>query len=327
MIRRLIAHLEVKDNGEVRVPANNFHSIRYILAAFVLYSHSFGLLALPEPGLFAYTYGALAVKCFFALSGYLIATSCLRTANLSRYAWNRALRILPALLIALMASHYVGAYFDFFKGNPVPYIVNGPIWTLPWEILCYCLCGFLWWMGLLTISSLGSVVVISWMLFIILPSESETSAVIVPLMLLFFSGAYIALNKKSIDLSIAGPISFVLLIFVCLDTRSVVLTWIFSHVPFMYGPGFTAHKYQVLVFLLSLPFALIWLGYCKPAIPLRNDYSYGIYILGWPVQQVIVATIPSSTPVLLFILSLAVTHCFAMLSWHLVEKRALMFKH
>ncbi len=325
MIRRLIAHLEVFRGGEVRVPANNFHAIRYVLAVSVLYSHSFGLLALPEPGLFAFTFGSLAVKCFFALSGYLIAMSCLRTANLSHYAWNRALRIFPALFIAMTASHYVGAHFDFFKGNPVPYIVNGPVWTLSWEILCYCLCGFLWWLGLLTISSLGPIVVISWMLFIILPSGSETAAVIAPLLLLFFSGAYIALNKKNLNLAIAGPISLVVLIFVCLDTNATALTWIFSHVPFMYGPGFTAQKHHVLFFLFSLPFALIWLGYCRPVIPLRHDYSYGIYILGWPVQQVVVATM-THIPGPLFIISWAITHCLAMLSWHMIEKRALMFK-
>lgn len=325
MIRRLIAHLEVKSGGEVRVPANNFHAIRYVLAAFVLYSHSFGLLALPEPGLFAYTYGALAVKCFFALSGYLIAMSCLRTANLSFYAWNRALRILPALMIALIASHYAGEYFIFFQKNPVPNIVNGPVWTLSWEILCYCLCGLLWWLGLLTISSLGAIVVISWMLFAILPTTSETAAVIVPLMLLFFSGAYIALNKKNLNLSIAGPIFFILLVLICLDTNAVGLTWIFNHVPFIYGPNFTAQKYYMIVFLFSLPFALIWLGYCKPVIPLRNDYSYGMYIFGWPVQQVIVAMLPPP-PIFLFVASLAITHCLAMLSWHMIEKRALMFK-
>lgn len=46
MMRRLMAHFEVTSD-EVRVPANNFYAIRYVLALFVLYSHSFGLLVLP----------------------------------------------------------------------------------------------------------------------------------------------------------------------------------------------------------------------------------------------------------------------------------------
>ncbi len=325
MIKRLIAHLEIKNGGEIKVPSNNFHAIRYVLALLVLYSHSFGLLALPEPGLFAFTYGSLAVKCFFALSGYLIALSCMRTANLIHYAWNRILRIFPALVIALIASHYIGKYFDFFITNPVPYIVNGPVWTLSWEVLCYCLCGLLWWLGLLTISSLGTIVVISWMLFIILPTTSETAAVIAPLLLLFFSGAYIALNKKNFNLTVAGPIFFAWLVFICFDSNAMSLTWLINQVPFLYGPSFTTQKYQLLIFLFSLPFVLLWLAYCKPVIPIHNDYSYGLYILGWPVQQVIVATMRPS-PVLLFIISWAITHCLAMLSWHIIEKRALKFK-
>lgn len=325
MDRRLIAHLEIKSSGEVHVPKNNFHALRYLLAVMVLYSHSFGLLALPEPGLFAFTFGALAVKCFFALSGYLIALSCMRTSKLSFYAWNRAIRILPALLIAMLLSHYVGVYFSFFVSNPVPYIVNGPVWTLTWEILCYCLCGLLWWLGMLSVSTLGAIVATSWVIFIISPGVSEASIVVAPLVLLFFSGAYIALNKKIFDLSIAGPVFFALLVWICIDTNGAVITWFFKYIPFLYGPAFPIQKYQLLIFLFSLPFALLWLAYNKITIPLRNDYSYGMYILGWPVQQVVVATL-SPTPILLFVISLAATHCLAMLSWHMIEKRALMFK-
>lgn len=325
MIRRLIAHLQILNGGGVKAPSNNFHIIRYILALLVLYSHSYGLLALAEPGLFTFTFGSLAVKCFFALSGYLIALSCLRTGNLGFYAWNRALRILPALLFALIVSHYVGKYFNFFIHNPVPYITNGPIWTLTWEVLCYFLCGLLWWLGLLTISSLGAIVVVSWLLFIILPTTSDAAMVIAPLMLLFFLGAYIAVNKKHINLNVAGPVFFLLLVFVCLDPNAVGLTWLFKNIPFLYGPSLTTQKYQLIIFLFSLPFALIWLAHCKPAIALHNDYSYGMYILGWPVQQVIIATI-SPPPMLLFVITWVITHCLAMLSWHVVEKRALKFK-
>ena len=325
MIRRLVTRLLILRGGEVKSPSNNFHVIRYILALLVLYSHSYGLLALPEPGLFIFTFGALAVKCFFALSGYLIALSCLRTDNLGFYAWNRSLRILPALFIALIASHYVGKYFNFFINNPVPYILNGPVWTLTWEVLCYFLCGLLWWLGLLTISSLGAIVIISWMFFTVLQTTDDTASVIVPLMLLFFLGAYIAVNKKHINLTVAGPIFLLLLAFICLDPNALALTWLFKSIPFLYGPNFTTQKYQSLIFLFSLPFALIWLAHCKPVIPLHNDYSYGMYIFGWPVQQVIVA-ISAPPPMLLFFSSWLITQCLAMLSWHLVEKKALKFK-
>jgi len=325
MKRRLMEHFEIKGGDNSRVPENNFHAIRYLLALAVLYSHSYGLLALPEPGIFLYTFGALAVKCFFALSGYLIARSCLRTANLRHYAWNRILRILPALIVALIASYYVASYFDHFINNPVPYINNGPIWTLFWEMFCYGICGLLWWLGLLRVSSLGAIVAVSWLLYIVLPTTSETALIIAPLVMLFFLGAYIAINKKNLDLTIAGPFFFGLLILASIDTDYVSLTWLLNNVPFLYGPNMPIHEYQTLIFLFSLPFFLIWLAYQKPFIILKNDYSYGMYIFAWPIQQVIVSTM-SPSPLILFAVSWATTHCIAMLSWHLIEKNVLKFK-
>ena len=284
MIRRLETYLPMLRGKEIKSPSNNFHLIRYILALLVLYSHSYGLLALPEPGLFVFTFGSLAVKCFFALSGYLIALSCLRTNNMGFYAWNRALRIFPALFIALIAGHYVGKYFNFFTNNPVAYIINGPVWTLTWEIVCYCFCGLLWWLGLLTINSLGSIVIFSWLLFIIFPTTSDAATVIAPLMLLFFLGAYIAVNKKNINLNVAGPIFLLVLAFVSFDSNGAWFIWLFKSIPFLYGPNFATQKYQLVIFLFSLPFFLIWLANCKPVMHVNNDYSYGMYILGWPVQ-------------------------------------------
>ncbi|KAB0563436.1 acyltransferase, partial [Helicobacter pullorum NCTC 12824] len=87
-----------------------------MLAALVIYSHSFGLLGLPEAGVFRYGFGTLAVKCFFALSGYLITLSCLRSASLYGFALNRTLRIAPALIVALIFSHFIGVYFNKFIG-------------------------------------------------------------------------------------------------------------------------------------------------------------------------------------------------------------------
>lgn len=307
--------------------SNNFHLIRYVLAVLVLYSHSFGLLKLPEPGLFQDTFGSFAVKCFFALSGYLITLSCLRSAHLGHYILNRSLRIAPALIVALIASHFIGIYFKFFISNPVPYITNGPVWTLPWEVLCYTLCGVLWWAGLLNKNALGAVVAVSWLIFVVLPGSGDTNAVIAPLLLLFFMGSLIALDEKQFNVKISGPLFGLLLIGIVVDTTQAGISFFFKYIPFMYGPGLIPQRYYYFLYIFSLPFVLIWLAlYIKPLFNLRNDYSYGMYVFGWPVQQMIIAFF-SPPPITLFVTSLVVTHCFAMLSWHLIEKRMLMLKH
>ncbi|MGY2164209.1 acyltransferase family protein [Pseudomonas tolaasii] len=322
----MIKHVEILPDGKPAKMGNNFHLLRYVLAALVIYSHSFGLLGLPEAGVFRYGFGTLAVKCFFALSGYLITLSCLRSASLYGFALNRTLRIAPALIVALIFSHFIGVYFNKFIGNPVEYIVNGPVWTLSWEVLCYALCGFLWWFGALNKNVLTAIVVVAWGLYCLIPGSNDASAVISPMILLFFTGSVIALNEQQFNLRISGPVFFVLLIVLCVDTGGSIGTWFFEQIPFLYGPGMSVMDYYTLLFLFALAFALIWLAlYVKPVLNLRNDYSYGLYIYAWPVQQSLIALF-SPPPLILFVSSLAVTHVLAMASWHLLEKRVLRFK-
>lgn len=320
-------HVEIAQDGKAKEIGNNFHLMRYVLAALVLYSHSYGLLKLPEPGLFRYTLGSFSVKCFFVLSGYLITLSCLRSYNLGHFLINRALRIGPALVIALTASHFLANHFNSFIGNPVPYIINGPVWTLPWEIFCYCLCGLLWWLGLMTKQTIGSIVTTSWLLFISLPQSSETNTVIAPLFLLFFMGSFIALGKNQLNIRLSGPLFTLALLAICFDTKLLGMQWIFNQIPFLYGPNYSNSEYYYFLYLFSLPFSLIWLAlHIKPILKIKNDYSYGIYIYGWPVQQALISLF-SPTPIFLFAGSLLITHCLSIISWHLIEKKALTFKY
>jgi len=306
---------------------NNFHAIRYVLAALVLYSHSYGLLALREPVILGHTFGSFAVQGFFALSGYLIVLSCYRVGHLGHYFLNRILRILPALLVALLLSHFLSIAFDRFTGNPVQYIVNGPIWTLSWEVLCYILCGLLWWLGLLQTSALGGLLVALWVAFVTAPTQGETNAVIAPLMLLFFSGGFVALNERHLNLRVAGFFCLLVLAFLAVDNQASWIQKLLAEIPFLYGPGISAKRHQELIYLLCLPFALIWLGrHLKLKLSLRSDYSYGLYIFGWPVQQVLIALFPVIHPLVLFASALMITHLSAMISWHMLEKRALEFK-
>jgi peptidoglycan/LPS O-acetylase OafA/YrhL len=54
-----------------------------------------------------------------------------------------------------------------------------------------------------------------------------------------------------------------------------------------------------------------------------GDYSYGIYIYAFPVQQSLMHAWPRSTPIDMFWEAMAVTVILAVLSWHFVEKPAL----
>jgi len=75
-------------------------------------------------------------------------------------------------------------------------------------------------------------------------------------------------------------------------------------------------------------YATMWLVYV-PDFHWYNrvgDYSYGVYIYGWPVQETLVQWFPGLTPVELFFAAAAGTLPLAALSWHLVEQPALQLK-
>ncbi|MBQ0981709.1 acyltransferase [Micromonospora sp. M61] len=88
-----------------------------------------------------------------------------------------------------------------------------------------------------------------------------------------------------------------------------------------FGPGLVAYAYAILWLAVRLPKALHRVGN-------RNDYSYGVYIYSFVVQQVM-ATLGVQAIGLtgFFLVSAMVTLGIALLSWHLVEEPALRLKN
>lgn len=87
-----------------------------------------------------------------------------------------------------------------------------------------------------------------------------------------------------------------------------------------FAVGLPAFAYLVLYAAVALPKRL-------STISRRHDYTYGIYIYGFPVQQLIALFGGARFGMVGYIvLSLLGALFFAMLSWHLVERPALGFK-
>jgi peptidoglycan/LPS O-acetylase OafA/YrhL len=89
--------------------------------------------------------------------------------------------------------------------------------------------------------------------------------------------------------------------------------------------------FPVVNLLVAAPlvYITVFLGISNIPIPKffrHGDYSYEIYLYGYPVQQAVFALFPVKSIPIQIILSLLVILMFAMLSWHAVEKPILRIR-
>jgi peptidoglycan/LPS O-acetylase OafA/YrhL len=85
-----------------------------------------------------------------------------------------------------------------------------------------------------------------------------------------------------------------------------------------------------MVYILGMAYMVFYLTYI-PAGFLRKynslgDYSYGVYIYAFPVQQSVAALVPGVSVLEMLSISLVVTLMLAVLSWHGIERHALGLK-
>jgi peptidoglycan/LPS O-acetylase OafA/YrhL len=341
-----------------RVHAENaFDAVRVLAAWAVLYSHSFAVVGVPEPTpLAGQTYGRLAVGVFFALSGYLVCGSWLADPSPWRFAARRALRIVPglvvnglvtALLIAgmvtsLPAADYYrsGSVWSYvlklptllssaylpgvFESNPLPHTTNASLWTLRYEVLMYaCLAAIGW---LTPARLLKATCLVGFALFVVGASTLAYTAA-------WPHGIVVESpdnRMRAEAMCMLGAYFFGGCVLWLWRTRLQLPIWL---VPALLIPAaWVLDPRLVAVYLcFVIPVVAIAAGLNAPQL-LRglngHDYSYGIYIYAFPVQQALLATWPAGQRhwfATLFIAT-AATVVIAAFSWHCVEGPALRLK-
>jgi peptidoglycan/LPS O-acetylase OafA/YrhL len=225
-------------------------------------------------------------------------------------------------------------------GGFLGYGWNASLWTLEFEFLCYLLLAAFAVLGLLKRRSLvaviaaivwiGEVVIISvpalahkfnlglfhhWDLIRILGFNLETMKILV-LVPIFLSGSLLYLYREKIPDSGA----------LALGATALVLTGLV--IPLGQGsPLFLQTSVDLTAIFLAYP--LIWLGIHLPfpRVGAVNDYSYGIYIYAFPIQQLLVMWGMNKWGYWPYtLLSVAAVIPLAVASWWLVEKHALKLK-
>ena len=340
--------------------SNNFDFIRLALASLVIFSHSYlifdGTGVDPLQRRFGghYNVGGLSVNLFFIISGFLISHSLLRSNDVKTYLRKRILRIYPgfavnlALMLLVFAPLVAPAGVAVFTldnlfnvlaripllrqfsptgvvgENPYPASLNGALWTISYEFGCYLILLAALWPRRWLSSALfcGAIVVLIAAPSIFSGDNGLLARAFDRLRTLtgdpvawlrfasfFLSGALFHHFRHRIPFSnLIAAISFLLFL---------------SAIPFP-----AAHW---VAFPPSLTYLVFWLAY-HPLIKLRHfgkwgDFSYGTYLYGFPVQQVIIGRIEGVPgPTSLTLIALPLTLCFAAFSWYAVERPALALK-
>jgi peptidoglycan/LPS O-acetylase OafA/YrhL len=282
---------------------------------------------------------ALILAMFFGLSGFLVTGSLVRSESLISFLGLRVLRLGPALIVEvifvslilgpLLTSFPISEYFSdpkflhyfsnivgdiqyklpgVFLDNPLPEIVNQQLWTIPFELKCYIALAFLAISGIAFNRTAFAVVLavaqlaIVYYIFAYNPDHQSTLRGNL-LVVCFLFGVCFYLWRDVIPCNGACALLSAGLCIWLLLTRS--------------GD-----------FLVAGPavYLTCYLGLANPRkIPMLNsgDYSYGIFLYGFPIQQTVVALLPSwSFWWFNILICVPITIAFAFGSWHLVEKHA-----
>lgn len=320
---------------------NNFDFLRFLAATAVIFSHSFPLTSgsnADEP-LYRFTHGQstigdLSVDVFFIISGFLITQSYDRRKNVISFARSRILRIFPGLIFVVLLSIFVlgptvtslpvNVYFHnhqtysylkelilptvqvklpgVFPNNPFPAAVNGSLWSLRYEFIFYIVVGFLGAVRLLRKPIPASLFILALAVSII------HGGLYADLFRNFSAGMILYIFRDKIPMN-------KYLAFACIPVL------LLSCITGGFTLAFAIFGAYLLVFIAVTPTIKTY-GFGK-----HGDFSYGLYIFAFPIQQTITWLFKGNlNPFLNFVIAFPITLIFAFLSWHLVEKNALKFK-
>lgn len=331
---------------------NNFNLIRVIAALLVLFSHSFVLATgrketEPLAMTLGTTFGGIAVDIFFITSGFLVTASLMSRSCTRDFIRARVLRIYPALAVATVLTGLIAgpvltglptvSYLlhpdtllylvrnstlvtgishtlpGIFTENPYPNAVNSSLWSLPYEIGMYASLLALWLAAgmkqrrqQLTLMLVGIAILALAAHFLAHGLWRPSS--LLRLTWMFSAGALMQLLRDRI---VVTPTRLTVAL-ACILLSSADRTLFLG------------------IYTLLMPYVVLALAYV-PGGPVRHynrlgDYSYGIYIYAFPIQQTLAFVDPSIGIIEMICWSGLLTIAVSVLSWHIVEKRALALR-
>lgn len=322
---------------------NNFNLIRLVLALLVMLSHSPELVdgnrsrELLTRMFGTLSFGELAVDSFFLLSGYLILQSWHSDPQPWPFLKKRLLRIYPGFIAAaLVCAFLVGPLaadpFQYFADLDMSKLVgsitllqlpaippvfsgrsnafvNGSMWTISHEFLCYLLVLAAGASGALRRRHVWAIFsAIAFITMATLKLRMHPVDANLRLGVCFLSGGCFFMYRDQIRMN--GLVAVALL-------GAVVV-------------GLHSWRGAELAVASAGAYVLVYAaGKRSPLLSHFNrlpDVSYGVYLYGWPIQKLLLWFDVSMSPWTLFLIATPIAIAAGAVSWHYIEKPALKFK-
>jgi peptidoglycan/LPS O-acetylase OafA/YrhL len=335
---------------------NSFGFLRFALAATVILSHAIPLGGFGREQITARTqetFGSLAVSCFFVISGFLITASYISQRSLSRFLWHRILRILPGFYACLLVTvllfapiqcliengsldgYWVGAQ-QFLNANkllamrqyhiggllshhPHPNAWDGSLWSLIYEFKCYILVAILGFFGVLNLAR--PVVTLLFLTTLgLYTTESMYPGGVGKIVPIYADGWMLKLTAYFL----AGMVAYLYREHIVLSPRLALG----SAAAIVVSLSGCPQAYPLLA-VITVPYLLLYLAAVLPwpNFDKRADISYGVYLYGFSVQQLLVTFGFNSLGYWPYaIISLIATIPFGLASYYFVERPMLRLK-
>jgi peptidoglycan/LPS O-acetylase OafA/YrhL len=321
--------------------SRGFDYLRLALSFSVLAWHSFFLPTNLVADNATWGFGVkMILPMFFALSGFLVSGSLLRTKHIHEFVALRAIRIMPALAVEVVLSAFIlgvifttlplSHYFTnreflvyfrnlygdvqmvlpgVFKTNPVP-VVNLSLWTVPFELKCYLAIVLLWLCGALPRRR--------WALLALVVAAQ------------IYQPLHDYLKHDLVQTSrnvLPGRLfiqAFLWAIVLYFFRERVRLNWILAAICLVVCYVLFLSTFGSYFVALPAAYLTVCLGLTNPPhipILMDGDYSYGIYLYAAPIQEASIALFPAQrSGWFTLATTLPLIVLFAAFSWHVIEK-------
>lgn len=329
-------------NALERKKSYNLSFIKFLASLLVIIGHAFPLtgsssvdflssLTNEQVGL-----GAFAVGIFFVSSGLLISRSLERENDFRSFFSARIKRIFPPLMLvvffsALLLGPFLStfSFIDYFSNkqtwlyllngfmiiqyflpgvfnqNPYGAVVNGSLWTLPVEFLCYILVFITNRLRLFNQKILFSIPLVA--IGFILCNFTDISV-------FNLLGDYV----QPVFIYYIGMLMFIFREKIILKDRYTLLMTVALLVTFLTG-------FSRLGMVLFFPYIIVAIAFserqCSKKFSYLGNYSYGIYLVAFPIQQSLVTIFGSEmSPMLNSILSIFISLILSVLLTKFLNK-------